>query len=112
MSILLKIFKKERKHLIKIYTILLFIFFVASHAYGASLTTDYYLGYASSIIEDIIPEEEVEISLEDNILNIRIYGDELDTQTEQRLKSRLEKRQYFQSITLKYTDHQATDKSL
>ncbi len=112
MSILLKIFVKGRKHLIKICTILLFTFFVESHAYGVLLTTDYYLGYASSIIEDIIPEEEVEISLEDNILNIRIHGDELDTQTEQRLKSRLEKRQYFQSITLKYTDHQATDKSL
>ena len=89
MSIFLEIFVKWRKHLIKICTILLFTFFVESHAYGVLLTTDYYLGYASSIIEDIIPEEEVEISLEDNILNIRIHGDELDTQTEQRLKSRL-----------------------
>jgi hypothetical protein len=71
------------------------------------LTEDYYNGYVHSIIEDLIPEEDVETAIENKTLEIKVYNSSLDSQVEQRLKNRIYKKGYFTHIKFNYINQKA-----
>lgn len=65
---------------------------------GLCKSQDYYLGYAQSVIDDVIPEEEVHLTLEQRRLSIHINGQELDPRLEQILLNRLKRKNHFFKI--------------
>ncbi len=69
-----------------------------------SHSNDYYLGYARSITDDAIPEEDVHLTITNHILYLTIKGDPLDIHVEQRLRERLLRTKYFQTIKIHYED--------
>ena len=69
-----------------------------------SHSKDYYLGYARSIIDDAIPEEDVKLEISHQVIYLTINGDPLDIHVEQRLKERLLRTEYFKSINIQYNN--------
>lgn len=71
---------------------------------GLSHSQDYYLGYVRAITDDVIPAEDIKFEISNHILFLTITGDPLDIHVEQRLKERLLRTNYFNSINIHYNN--------
>ncbi len=86
--------KKNADYLVrKIFYIFLCLFLNAAPCFSHS--DDFYVGYAQSIIDDIIPEEAAQITLHQQCLIITVNGSPLNINSELNLINSLEKKSYF-----------------
>jgi hypothetical protein len=82
----------------KIRIFFVFLLFLVLPKSSISHSKEYYIGYVRSVADDLIPEEDVKLALQQNVLFITINGESLDLHVEQRLKERLRKTNFFKEI--------------